>query len=351
MEDASYTEALLQDLEHKCSLVAGRELVSIFIGGGTPSLFSGAAIKRLLKGVRTKLACAPDMEVTLEANPGAVDQEHFAAYRDAGVNRLSIGVQSFDPAALSKLGRIHGPDEAMIAVDVARRAGFENINLDLMYGLPGQNPDRAQQDLNQAINLQPEHISYYQLTIEPNTLFHTKPPILPTDERLWEIEAVGHELLQTSGYRQYEVSAFARPGFECRHNRNYWEFGDYLGIGAGAHGKITDTTGGQVRRYQIPRAPESYIEYASSGSTLPQVLTLSHSDLVLEFMLNALRLTHGFPLGLFQLRTGLPLRQIQLQLDLAQERGFLEMDETAAWPTEMGRRFLNELLAIFMPQE
>jgi len=351
MDESAYIAALLQDLERDCAMVAGRELISIFIGGGTPSLFSGQAINSLLDGIRSRLACAPNMEVTLEANPGAVDQEHFTAYRYAGVNRLSIGVQSFAPEALSNLGRIHGPDEAMAAVDVARQAGFENLNLDLMFGLPGQTRDAAQQDLIRAISLQPEHLSYYQLTIEPNTLFYTKPPTLPEDERLWEIEAAGHKLLQASGYRQYEVSAFAQAGSECRHNLNYWEFGDYLGIGAGAHGKITDAATSLVRRYQKPRAPERYIEHAITGFTFPGIQSLSQPDLVLEFMLNALRLTLGFPRELFQRRTGLSLRHIQPQLDQAVDQGLLKVDEASVWPTEMGRRFLNELLAIFLPQE
>jgi putative oxygen-independent coproporphyrinogen III oxidase len=346
-DESAYVTALLQDLERDRSLVAGRRLGSIFIGGGTPSLFSGKAIRRLMDGIRARVACAPEMEVTLEANPGAVDQGHFAAYRAAGVNRLSIGVQSFDREMLQRLGRIHGPEEAVAAVAAARRAGFDNLNLDLMYGLPGQGQDAAGQDLEAAISLQPEHLSYYQLTIEPNTLFHAAPPVLPEDERLWEIEAAGHERLRASGYRQYEVSAFARSGRQCRHNRNYWEFGDYLGIGAGAHGKVTDVAG-QVRRYRKPRAPERYLEYVDNSTSPSLEPALGEADLVLEFMLNALRLTQGFPPPLFQRRTGLSLGLIRPQLERAVAMGLLQRDETLLRPSPVGRRFLNELVALFM---
>ncbi|MCP3671978.1 MAG: radical SAM family heme chaperone HemW [Gammaproteobacteria bacterium] len=348
-DESAYVAALLQDLERELSMVADRELSSIFIGGGTPSLFSGAAIARVLAGVRSRLACVPDMEVTLEANPGAVDQGQFAAYRDAGVNRLSIGIQSFAAAALKKLGRIHGPDEAVDAMDLARRVGFENINLDLMYGLPGQTQDAARQDLIRATSMRPEHLSYYQLTIEPNTMFHSAPPILPDDEHLWQIESGGHELLQAAGYRQYEVSAFARPGFECRHNRNYWEFGDYLGIGAGAHGKITDPAAGLVYRSNRTRSPEGYVLAAGGDRSTQKCQPLSRENLVLEFMLNALRLRRGFQLELFERRTGLALKHIQPGMEMAVDKGLLELDEMSARSTEMGRRFLNELLAIFLP--
>ncbi len=351
VDESAYVTTLLRDLERELSMVADRELISIFIGGGTPSLFSGTAIAKLLSGVRSRVSCAVDMEVTLEANPGAVDQGHFQAYRDAGVNRLSIGVQSFDPDALQRLGRIHGPDEAMAAVDLVRRAGFENLNLDLMYGLPGQTADVAQQDLTRAVALQPEHLSYYQLTIEPNTQFHSAPPTLPGDERLWQIESEGHALLQASGYRQYEVSAFARPGLECRHNRNYWEFGDYLGIGAGAHGKITDVATGVVYRTNKPRSPENYVQVVSGTQSSQVRRPLDAQDLVLEFMLNALRLNQGFPLELFTQRTGLPLGHIQPELDLAVDRALLEVDENSVRPTVVGMRFLNELLSIFMSGE
>lgn len=350
VDESAYITALLQDLERYLPWVVARELISIFIGGGTPSLFSGAAIGRLLNGVRSRLACAPDMEVSIEANPGAVDREHFTAYRDAGVNRLSIGVQSFAPEALERLGRIHGPDEATAAVEVARTAGFENLNLDLMYGLPGQTAEASQQDVVRAIALQPEHISYYQLTIEPNTLFYTAPPVLPDDDRLWEIEAGGQALLQAAGYRQYEVSAFAGAGLECRHNLNYWEFGDYLGIGAGAHGKISDSAAGLVYRSNRPRSPETYLLTSKESVPFAPARPLSSQDLVLEFMLNALRLQRGFSPGLFERRTGLSLSHIQRELDLAIGRDLLVVDAKLVRPTATGRRFLNELLTIFMEE-
>jgi len=351
VDESTYVAALLRDLESELSVAADRELISIFIGGGTPSLLSGAAIGNLLSGIRSRLSCTPDLEVTLEANPGAVDQGHFQAYRDAGVNRLSIGVQSFDQDALQRLGRIHGSEEAVAALETARAAGIGNLNLDLMYGLPGQTQDMALQDLAKAIALEPEHLSYYQLTIEPNTLFHTAPPILPGDDYIWEIEAGGHELLQASSYQQYEVSAFARSGQECRHNRNYWEFGDYLGIGAGAHGKITNMAAGVVYRTHRPRSPEHYLRVVDRAAPSVSARPLSGQDLVLEFMLNALRLKRGFTRKLFERRTGLAIRQIDGELDLAQSRGLLQVDAELIRPTNMGMRFLNELLAIFLPEE
>ena len=350
LDESAYIAALLRDLDSDLSLVADRELISVFIGGGTPSLFSGSAIGWLLDGVRSRLACAPDLEVTIEANPGAVDQEHFKAYRRAGVNRISIGVQSFASEPLQALGRIHGPEEAVAAVAAARAAGIGNLNLDIMYGLPGQTQELAHQDLAKAISLGPEHISYYQLTIEPNTRFYAAPPVLPGDDQLWGIETKGHELLQAAGYRQYEVSALARAGFECRHNRNYWEFGDYLGIGAGAHGKISDVARGQIRRTRRPRSPELYLKTAGIPDPSSHTRYVTEQELALEFMLNALRLQQGFPPKLFEQRTGLPLPGIEKELDQAVERGLLELSDELIRPTAIGSRFLNELLGIFMAE-
>jgi len=346
LDEELYIDVLLRDLDTYLPLVTARELISIFIGGGTPSLFSGQAISRLLSGVRSRLDWAEDIEITMEANPGAVDQQHFKEYRKAGVNRLSIGAQSFAAKQLQALGRIHGPEEIVAGVDAARSAGFDNLNLDIMYGLPGQTLDAAVADITQAIALKPEHISYYQLTIEPNTQFHAAPPVVPSDDSVWEIEAKGHGLLETAGYRQYEVSAFAMQGRECRHNRNYWEFGDYLGIGAGAHGKISDQVRGRISRTCKPRSPDRYIKSQETASA--QMEQVAQKDLALEFMLNALRLRQGFHPELFERRTGLALGEIETELESAKSRGLLDVSDHLICPTAKGREFLNELLALFM---
>jgi oxygen-independent coproporphyrinogen-3 oxidase len=346
LDESSYINALLRDLDSYLPQVADRELISIFIGGGTPSLFSCEAISRLLQGVRKRLNCASDIEITMEANPGAVDREHFQAYRQAGVNRLSIGAQSFDSEQLQILGRIHGPEEIATAVNAARAAGFDNLNLDIMYGLPGQTIEAAEADITQAISLQPQHISYYQLTIEPNTRLYTAPPSTPDDELLMDIEDKGRKLLDRAGYQQYEVSAFARDGYECRHNRNYWEFGDYLGIGAGAHGKLTDLNSGTISRMRKPKSPDSYL--APAQLINPHDETVEPKDLILEFMLNALRLKQGFHPGLLQQRTGVELSMIESGLAEAEKRGLLKISENLICPTSKGMQFLNELVAMFM---
>jgi len=346
LDEEVYIDALLRDLDLYLPLVTERELISIFIGGGTPSLFSGQAISRLLDGVGSRLASAADIEITMEANPGAVDQQHFKEYRQAGVNRLSIGAQSFAAQQLQALGRIHGPQEIVAAVDAARNAGFDNLNLDIMYGLPVQTLDVAVADITQAILLKPEHISYYQLTIEPNTQFHAAPPVVPNDDSVWEIESRAHALLEAAGYRQYEVSAFAMQGRECRHNRNYWEFGDYLGIGAGAHGKISDQVSGRISRTCKPRSPDRYIKYRETAPV--QMEQVAQKDLALEFMLNALRLRQGFHTELFERRTGLDLGEIETELERANNRGLLDVSDHLICPTPKGREFLNDLLALFM---
>ncbi len=348
LDEESYINALLLDLDADLPLVRDRELISIFIGGGTPSLISGDGIGRLLDGVRGRLASVPDIEITLEANPGAVDREHFQAYRRAGVNRLSIGAQSFSSHQLQALGRIHGPEETIAAVDAARVAGFENLNLDIMYGLPGQSVDAAQDDVIRAIALEPEHISYYQLTIEPNTRFYAAPPATPDDDLLYDIETMGHKLLAAAGYRQYEVSAFALKDHECRHNRNYWEFGDYLGIGAGAHGKITGLTDKQILRSRKPRSPDFYIQKALTSAALSYIEQVGPKDLSLEFMLNTLRLREGFHPDLFEQRTGLSLGVIATELETARDEGLLDISDVQICPSVKGREFLNELLALFL---
>ncbi|MCG8325170.1 MAG: radical SAM family heme chaperone HemW [Thiotrichales bacterium] len=349
--DNEYVAALVRDLESALPQIWGRRVESIFLGGGTPSLFSGAAIRELLNRLHARLNFNPAIEITLEANPGTVDAGHFHAYRRAGINRLSLGVQSFSDSRLSALGRIHDSAQAVSAYDSARTAGFDNINIDLMFGLPGQSPAAAMQDLQQAIELAPEHISWYQLTIEPNTYFYKKPPELPGEDHLWDIQCAGLEFLQQHGYQQYEVSAHARDGRQCRHNLNYWHFGDYLGIGAGAHSKLTDIRRQCIRRMIRHRNPDGYLQRAGSASAIVSDQALAMHDVPLEFMLNALRLTAGFPSRLFLQRTGLPLNRISTALEQAEHGGYLHWDEKQIVPTDKGRHFLNDLLQLFMPEE
>jgi oxygen-independent coproporphyrinogen-3 oxidase len=346
--ETQYIDALLADLEADLPRVWGRPVRSIFLGGGTPSLFSPEAIERLLAGVRARVPLIPEAEVTLEANPGTVETERFRGYRAAGVNRLSIGIQSFDPELLQKLGRIHGRDEALAAAQAARTAGFDNFNLDLMFGLPQQTLDEALADVRTALALQPAHLSVYQLTLEPNTLFHAQPPELPDDDAI----AVMQEALQTeltdAGFVQYEVSAYAHAGRRCRHNLNYWQFGDYLGIGAGAHAKITDAEG--VTRLWKVKQPRDYLETAGTPAGLGGEQRPGRDDVAFEFMLNALRLTEGVPAMLFSERTGLDLSCMQKPLTQAMARGLLDPGHEHFRPTPLGRRFLNELVALFLPE-
>ena len=349
-EDA-YVSALLADLTRDLAgPAAGRPLVSIFIGGGTPSLFSGAALARLLDGVRERVELAPDSEITLEANPGTADAANFAAYRAAGVNRLSVGVQSLDASKLRRLGRIHDPEQARAAVVLARAAGFDNLNLDLMYALPDQDLAQAAADLDATIALGPEHLSYYQLTLEPNTTFHQAPPPLPNDDLAADMHDQGLERLAAAGLGQYEVSAHARPGRRCRHNLNYWDFGDYLGIGAGAHAKLTDPETGRVERTAKHRHPDSYLAAAGAGGFISSRRPLADDDLILEFALFALRLNDGFSPDLFSARTGLPYESIRLRVAAAQADGLLEPVSPRVRPTELGRRFLNDLIQGFAAQ-
>ncbi len=346
-DEEAYVEALIADLAAESGDVSGRPVGSIFFGGGTPSLFSSAGISRILDTVRAQLQLADAVEITLEANPGTVDAGHFAGYRAAGVNRLSIGVQSFDDTMLRRLGRIHTASEAREAFHVARSAGFDNINLDLMYGLPGQTPGMAIDDLREAIALAPEHLSWYQLTLEPNTAFHAAPPpAIPDDEVLGEIAESGIPLLAREGYAQYEVSAYASNDRRCRHNLNYWQFGDYIGIGAGAHGKLTLAGEGVVRRRK-QRHPRRYMETASAGNALSGEHSLQDDDLLMEFMLNALRLNGGVPATWFEQRTGLALAAIGQRLALARSQGLIEEDAGIICPTPTGRRYLHDLLLLF----
>ncbi|HEX6266155.1 MAG TPA: radical SAM family heme chaperone HemW [Burkholderiales bacterium] len=341
LPENEYLACLFRDIEASLPSVWGRRVASIFIGGGTPSLFSPESIDILLSGVRARLQVEPQAEITLEANPGTVEASRFRGFRQAGVNRISIGIQSFDDRMLAALGRIHSAAEARKAIDAAL-ASFDNVNLDLMYALPGQGPAMARADLEQAIASGVPHISAYQLTIEPNTVFYSRPPELPEHDAAADMQIAAEEALAAAGYEHYETSAFARPARRCRHNLNYWEFGDYLGIGAGAHGKISFPD--RVTRHERTRQPREYMERETSFSGK----TVAPAELPFEFMLNALRLVEGFEARLFAERTGLPLTLIERELGDAERRGLLERSWKHIRPTERGRRFLNELLEPFL---
>jgi len=349
--EVRYVDALLTDLQQQLPAVWGRPIESVFIGGGTPSLMSAEGLDRLLSGLRALLGLTPECEVTLEANPGTVEQGRFAEYRAAGVNRLSIGVQSFAAEQLQRLGRIHTRDEALRAAESAHAAGLENFNLDLMFALPGQDAVGALADLEQAIALNPAHISYYQLTIEPNTVFAHSPPVLPEDDAMWAIQQQGQETLAAAGYVQYEVSAYAREGARCRHNLNYWRFGDYLGIGPGAHGKLTMPAEGRVERSWRQRHPQTWLDSAGSEAVVAGRRDLGREDLALEFMMNTLRLVDGFETALFQAHTGMPISAVERPLREAERLGLVEWRLHHIVPTERGRNYLNELLQLFMPEE
>ena len=348
MDERSYVDTLLDDLTQDIPLIWGRRIETIFIGGGTPSLFSGAAIDRLLSGLRALLNFAPAIEITIESNPGSADAANFRDYRQAGINRLSIGVQSFNHHHLTSLGRIHSGEDASQAYTIARDAGFDNINLDLMYGLPDQSTAEALADLNQAIALQPEHISHYQLTIEPNTLFHhAQPPGMPDDELSWEQQVACQSLLEENGYHHYEISAWSRPGKAALHNLNYWQFGDYLGIGAGAHGKISLPAEHRVIRRVRIRQPQAYLQ-RKGFERIASESTLSDADLVFEFMLNATRLQQGFELRLFQANTGIPVDVLRAALKPALDKGFVDIAGQRIVPTALGFRFLNDFQTLFL---
>jgi putative oxygen-independent coproporphyrinogen III oxidase len=346
--DASYIDALLLDLDGEVPRVQGRQIESVFFGGGTPSLFPPAEFARFLKALRARLPLAKDAEITLEANPGTIERGAFAGYADSGINRVSLGAQSFDAAALTALGRIHSPEDTQRAVAELRAAGIANFNLDLMYALPQQSLQSARRDVLTAIELQPTHISYYQLTLEPGTVFHSRPPPLPDEDAAWDIQLMGQGLLQAAGFAQYEVSAYARPGARCRHNLNYWLFGDYLGIGAGAHGKLTLQTPEHILRTLKPKQPRDYQERIQLGQAFREESSVPPAQLSFEFMLNALRLNEGFSAGLFEERTGLTLESVQPRLQAAQQAGLLEPSGAGWRPTTLGRRFLNDLQATFL---
>jgi len=338
-----YVAALLEDLEQDLHWAQGRPLSSIFIGGGTPSLLSVEAMQALLDGVRARIALTADCEITMEANPGTVEADKFAGFQRAGINRISIGVQSFQQEKLTRLGRIHGPEEARKAAELAHALGLPTFNLDLMHGLPDQSLEDALYDLRQAIALAPPHLSWYQLTIEPNTAFGARPPRLPEDDTLWEIQERGHALLEAAGYRQYEMSAYAKPGFQCQHNLNYWRFGDYLGIGCGAHGKITFPDG-RILRTAKTRHPRGYME----GRYLERQHDVEEADKPFEFFMNRFRLLEAAPRAEFSRYTGLEEAAIRPQLDAAIAQGYLQEDEQNWQITEHGKLFLNSLLELFL---
>ncbi|WP_368928680.1 radical SAM family heme chaperone HemW [Mixta calida] len=340
-----YVAHLLADLDRDLPLTSEREVATIFIGGGTPSLLSSRAMHQLLDGVRARLPLAAGAEITMEANPGTVEADRFSAYQAAGVNRISIGVQSFSPLKLQRLGRIHGPEEAKRAAHLAAGLGLRSFNLDLMHGLPDQSLTEALDDLRQAIALNPPHLSWYQLTIEPNTLFASRPPVLPDDDALWDIFEQGHQLLTAAGYQQYETSAYAKPGYRCEHNLNYWRFGDYLGIGCGAHGKLTQPDGRIVRTVKT-RHPRGFM----AGDYLDRQYEVADEEKPFEFFMNRFRLLEPAPRSNFSRYTGLDEALIRPQIDTALAKGYLTETAETWQVTEKGKLFLNSLLELFLAE-
>lgn len=379
--DSSYIDALIRDFDLEMPRLAGRRIDTVFFGGGTPSLFQPEDFSRLLDALRGRIDFAVDVEITLEANPGTIERGRFSGYRDAGINRVSLGAQTFSPRALEALGRIHTADDTHRAVEELRAAKLANFNLDLMYALPSQTPEEAAADVRTACELNPSHISYYQLSLEPGTVFHSRPPPLPDEDAAWQIQAEGQGQLAAAGYAQYEISAYARDGSRCRHNLNYWLFGDYVGIGAGAHGKLSLARPGSILRTVKPKQPREYQEQVRRGSaagpreaaaaimargvgesagggaiaersagvsSIGESVFVAPADLPFEFMLNALRLNEGFTKVDYERETGLELGSIEGKLRQAQSRGLLEAWGQGWRPTELGRRFLNDLQASFL---
>jgi len=343
--EQEYVAALIRDLELSLPLIWGRKVYTVFFGGGTPSVLSGGSVEQIMRSVRMLLPLDINAEITLEANPGTVEAERFAAYREAGVNRLSMGIQSFNDTHLQALGRIHSADEARRAIGIAQQH-FDNINLDLMYALPGQTQDEALRDVQSALSYAPQHLSCYHLTLEPNTLFHRNPPALPDDDASSDMQQHIEEMLATHGYQHYETSAFAQPGHRSRHNLNYWKFGDYLGIGAGAHSKLSFPD--KVIRQARFKQPQAYMQQVGKDAPIQTEHEVDRDELGFEFMMNALRLNEGFDSVLFGERTSLPLLGIQRELAEAEQRGLLFRDHQRIAPTRMGQKFLNDLLAIFL---
>ncbi|HSI44950.1 MAG TPA: radical SAM family heme chaperone HemW [Methylophilus sp.] len=345
--EAAYVDALIADLEQATPLVWGRKIRSVFFGGGTPSIFSAESINKILSHVRMLTPLEYGAEVTLEANPGTVDIANFQGYRDAGVNRVSLGIQSFQPQYLKALGRIHDREQALAAAELALNT-FEKVNLDVMYALPEQSLEDALLDAETACQIKPAHLSFYHLTLEPNTPFHRTPPSLPDDDTSATMQEEIEKILANHGYQHYETSGFAQPGQQCQHNLNYWTFGDYLGIGAGAHSKLSFHD--KIIRQSRHKHPKRYLESVTNGQMVDSEWQIGREDLAFEFMMNALRLVDGVEAGLFQQRTGLPLRVIQAQMEEAQRKGLLEQVGGVIKPTLLGQRFLNTLLEMFLPE-
>lgn len=346
--EKDYVEALLKDLEQDLPRIWGRKVLSVFIGGGTPSLFSPEALDDLISGVRARLNLVADCEITMEANPGTVETGKFAEFRATGINRLSIGVQSFNDDVLRRLGRIHGRQEAIRAIEQAHDAGFDSFNLDLMFALPGQDLAMAKEDIATAIALQPAHLSYYQLTLEPNTLFHKQPPKLPDDDLAWEIQQQGQRAMFEVGFEQYEVSAYAQKDKACRHNTNYWQYGDYLGIGAGAHAKISDAAQQSITRLWKVKQPAQYLGMANSPTVIGGEQLVSREEVGLEFMMNALRLKQGFATTLFTDHTSLPISHVEAPLKKLEQQGMIEWGLHDIKTTAKGWQYLDDVVQQFL---
>ncbi len=347
-DENAYIEAMIKQLEKTLPMVWGRPIQSIFFGGGTPSLISEKGLDKFMSHARALLGFKSDIEITLEANPGTVDFKKFAGFHQAGINRLSIGIQSFADKKLQDLGRIHSATESGLAIEAAKSAGFDNFNLDLMFALPNQTLEEAVLDIETALSFRPSHLSHYQLTLEPNTPFYKNPPILPEDDLSWDMQLACHKKLAAAGFEHYEVSGFTRPGKNSRHNLNYWQFGDYIGLGAGAHGKITDAPQGKIWRTQMPASPGGYVEMIQQGKMGRQNL-VDDSEAVFEFMLNALRLQAGFDLSLFELRAGLTLNSWSKEMKTMQEKGWVNLSGSHLQLTKLGKTYLNEVLQLFLP--
>lgn len=347
VDETAYIDAMIKQLEQQLPDIWGRPISSIFFGGGTPSLISEEGLNRFLSKARALLGFGPEIEITLEANPGTVDYKKFAGFYSAGINRLSMGIQSFDDEKLKALGRIHSSSEASKAIEAAKSAGFTNFNLDLMFALPDQTLEQALADVKQALSFEPPHLSHYQLTLEPNTPFYKNPPVLPHDDLAWEMQVACQELIANAGYQHYEVSAYAQPGKACKHNLNYWQFGDYIGLGAGAHGKITMAPLGQIYRTQMPASPGGYVESVNSGK-FGRKHYLEVDDARFEFMLNALRLQGGFDLALFTQRAGLSRDYIDTKLSELAAHNWVEITHEKLILTDKGKQYLNFVVESFL---
>jgi oxygen-independent coproporphyrinogen-3 oxidase len=349
MPAEEYIRALVADLEQDLPMVWGRPVQSIYFGGGTPSLFSADQIAWFLSQVRARLALSPAIEITLEANPGTIEHDSFSAYAQAGINRVSLGVQSFDDEVLKRLGRIHGRREIEQSLQSLCSAGLSNFNIDLMYALPGQNPSESRRDIELAINAKPAHISFYQLTIEPNTAFAAQPPQLPKEDSAWDMQQTGMDVLAAAAFEQYEISAFAQANMQCRHNVNYWRYGDFLAIGAGAHGKLTMPADGEVWRYAKHRHPGRYLKGLTNGDWLAEKRLLAPDELVFEFFLNQLRLKQGVTIDDFSLRTGLSWEVVESRVQQAIDKGLLEIDQGHVKATGLGWKFVDDIQQMFLP--